>query len=152
MDLNPAVVAAYEAALGGNPHIERKKMFGMPCAFVNRQMFFGVFEDSLVARVGPMRVAALAGQPGMRVFTPMVDRPWRDYIQVGSDTPPATLQTLAAEALSWTSTLPPKEKKAKEKAPNGRARRALKAAQAEAPPKSDKTGSEETGSEETGEE
>ena len=63
----PAVVAAYEAALPDDPRVERKKMFGMPCAFVNRQMFFGTFEGTyrglgvVVVFLGSAAVAALGG-------------------------------------------------------------------------------------------
>lgn len=110
----PDVVAAYDGALPADPRVERKKMFGMPCAFVNRQMFFGTFEDTIIARVGPERVEELVAEPGRRVFTPTEDRPWRDYVQVDATEDPAVLAALAAEALGWASRLPPKGKKPKE--------------------------------------
>ncbi|MDP2311904.1 MAG: hypothetical protein Q8P41_03300 [Pseudomonadota bacterium] len=113
MEPTPAAVAAYESAIPDDPRVERKKMFGAPCSFVNRQMFFGTFEGSVIARVGPARVEALAGQPGMRVFTPMEDRPWRDYVQVDAPVDLDTLKGLAAEALAWAAKLPPKAKKPK---------------------------------------
>lgn len=113
MEATPAVVAAFEAALPQDPRVESKKMFGMPCAFVNRQMFFGTFDGSVIARVGPARVQALAEQPGMQVFTPTADRPWRDYVQVPISEDAQVLKGLAAEALAWTETLPPKVKKPK---------------------------------------
>lgn len=119
MEPSPAVVAAYEAALPDDPRVERKKMFGMPCAFVNRQMFFGTFEGTVVARVGPDRVEALAGKDGMRVFTPMEDRPWRDYVQLDASADVGVLKGLAAEALAWTTKLPPKQKKPKAKKSRG---------------------------------
>jgi hypothetical protein len=103
-----AVTAAYEAALPADPRVERKKMFGLPCAFVNRQMFFGTFEATVVARVGPDRVRALASQPGMGMFTPRADRPWHDYVQVDVRVAGAALPALALEALAWTSKLPAK--------------------------------------------
>ena len=43
------VVTAYETALPDNPDIARKRMFGTPCAFVRRQMFFGTFGETLIA-------------------------------------------------------------------------------------------------------
>ena len=109
-----ASLAAYEAALPDDPRVERKKMFGMPCAFVNRQMFFGIFEDTLVARLGPDRVKALAGQGGSRVFTPTEGRTWGDYLQFPITTKPEGLKGLANEALQWTTKLPPKAKRPKE--------------------------------------
>lgn len=113
MEATPAVVAAYEASLPNDPRVEAKKMFGMPCAFVNRQMFFGTFDASVVARVGPERAEALAGQPGRRVFTPTEGRAWRDYVQVDATEDVEVLRALAVEALTWTSKLPPKAKKPK---------------------------------------
>ncbi len=116
----PAVLAAYDNALPDDPNIQRKQMFGSPCAFVNRQMFFGTFEDTLVARIGPARVKALADQPGMQVFTLSPDKQWDDYIQVEPSTDPALLADLAAEALAYAAALPqnvkwPKKKRNRQK-------------------------------------
>ena len=113
MNVDPAadsstVTAAYEAALPADPNVERKKMFGMPCAFVNRQMFFGTFEASVIARVGPDRVRVLAAQPGMGVFMPQAARPWHDYVQVEVRVAGDALPALALEALAWASKLPAK--------------------------------------------
>ncbi len=105
-----AVVTAYRAALPDDPDVKQKQMFGSPCAFVNRQMFFGTFEDSLVARVGPRRVTALAGQPGMQVFSPSEGKVWDDYVQLSPSTPPQVLAELAAEAMRWAAALPKKAK------------------------------------------
>lgn len=119
MEATVIVVAAYEAALPSDPRVATKKMFGMPCAFVNRQMFFGTFGECLVARVGPTRVGQLAEQAGMSVFTPTPDHPWHDYVQVDPSQDAATIKGLAAEALAWASKLPLKGKK-----PRARSRRA----------------------------
>lgn len=115
-----ATLAAYEAALPADSRIERKKMFGMPCAFVNRQMFFGIFDDSLVARIGPARVRALEGQGGSCVFTPTEGKTWADYLQFPSTTKPEGLKGLANEALNWTTKLPPKAKPPKEERPRSK--------------------------------
>lgn len=40
----PEAIAAFEESLPTNPEVVRKKMFGMPAAFVNGNMFFGVTE------------------------------------------------------------------------------------------------------------
>ena len=104
------VVTAYETALPDDPRVERKRMFGTPCAFVNRQMFFGTFEDTLVARVGPDRVNVLADQPGMRVFTPSPGKIWNDYLQLDATADPQLLAELATEALTWAAALPRKVK------------------------------------------
>ena len=114
METDSAVIAAYEAALPADARVERKKMFGTPCAFVNRQMFFGIFENTLVARVGPARVGALTNDGRMRVFTPTPDRPWHDYVQTDPGADASTLSGLAAEALVWSAKLPAKTKLSRE--------------------------------------
>jgi ABC-type proline/glycine betaine transport system permease subunit len=115
MTASPAVTAAYEAALPDDPSIERKTMFGMPCAFVNRQMFFGTFGETIVARVGTARVDALVGTQGLGNFTPSEGRTWGDYVQVAASADVALLGALATEALSWTQHLPPKGKQPRER-------------------------------------
>jgi len=109
------VIAAYEAALPDDPTVVRKKMFGSPCAFVNRQMFFGTFEQTLVARIGPERVQALAEQAGIQVFKPSPDKEWDDYVQMELTVDPALFAELAAEALSWAAALPSRAKPPKRK-------------------------------------
>lgn len=106
-------ITAYENALPTDARIERKKMFGTPCAFIERQMFFGVFENSIIARIGPDRVDALIGKDAMQAFMPTADRPWEDYLQMPPTTEANTLKSLAAEALNWTLKLPSKGKKPK---------------------------------------
>ena len=113
---SPTVTAAYETALPDDIRVERKRMFDSPCAFVNRQMFFGTFEESLVARVGPERVQALAEQPGMQTFTPSPGKQWNDYVQMDLTIDPAMLAELASEALFWAAALPKKVKRPKKKA------------------------------------
>jgi len=111
--LSSEVTAAYETALPDDIRIKRKKMFGSPCAFVNRQMFFGTFEKSIVARVGPERVQVLVEQAGMQVFTLSPDKQWNDYVQMDLTVDPAIFAELASEALSWAAALPKKVKRPK---------------------------------------
>jgi hypothetical protein len=111
--LSPKVTAAYETALPDDIRVKQKTMFGSPCAFVNRQMFFGTFEESLVARVGPERVRALVEQVGMQVFTLSPGKQWDDYVQMDLSVDPAIFAELASEALSWAAALPKKVKRPK---------------------------------------
>ena len=111
--LSSEVTAAYETALPDDLRVKRKRMFDSPCAFVNRQMFFGIFEESLVARIGPERVQAMAEQAGMQVFMPSPGKQWNDYVQMDLTVDPALFAELASEALSWAAALPKKGKKPK---------------------------------------
>ncbi|NCG22172.1 MAG: hypothetical protein GWP91_24415 [Rhodobacterales bacterium] len=105
------IVSTYEAAIPDDPRVQRKRMFGTPCAFVNRQMFFGTFENTIVARVGPERAEELAEQASMQVFTPQEGRVWADYVQLDMPVDEAVLAVLAVEALAWAAALPKKAKR-----------------------------------------
>lgn len=111
--MQSTVLTAYEAAVPDDPRVNRKLMFGTPCAFVNRQMFFGTFEQTIVARVGPQRAEALAGQPGMQIFSPSTGRVWDDYVQLDVPVDAQLLSELAAESLEWAAALPKKTKRPK---------------------------------------
>ncbi|MEZ4465314.1 MAG: TfoX/Sxy family protein [bacterium] len=110
----PAALAAFDAGLPDDARVERRSMFGMPAAFVNGNMFYGVFHDGVVMRLPVERVEALCAEPGIGRFEPMAGRPWKDYIH--ADAPrwggtPA-LAGWAQEALAHTaSALPPKAPK-----------------------------------------
>jgi len=110
---SPALITAYETALPDDERIQRKTMFGSPCAFVNRQMFFGTFEESIVARVGPKRVQVLAEHDGMQVFTLSPEKQWDDYVQMDPTVAPDMFAELASEALAWAAALPKKTKRPK---------------------------------------
>ena len=48
----PAELARrFEAALPEAEGVERRQMFGCPCAFVNGNMFAGLHEDRLILRI-----------------------------------------------------------------------------------------------------
>lgn len=63
--VSPALAAAFDAALPASPIVERRQMFGCPCAFVNGNMFAGLHEDGLIVRVpseAPMRPFTVMGR------------------------------------------------------------------------------------------
>ncbi|MCA9609099.1 MAG: hypothetical protein KC619_26035 [Myxococcales bacterium] len=108
---SPETVAYYESALPDDPRSKPGQMFGHPCAYVNGNMFFGTFAQTVVARVGTERADELAAQD-LRVFVPMSGRVWKEYVQVDRDEVPVErLRVLALEALEHTASLPPKAKK-----------------------------------------
>ncbi len=101
-------MAYFAAAVPEDPRARRGAMFGHPCAFVNGNMFFGTFAQRVIVRVGGERAAALA-TGAVRIFEPRPGRAWKEYVQVGvGAVPAARLAALAAEALAWTASLPPK--------------------------------------------
>ncbi len=58
-----ALIEAFDAALPDDPRIERRKMFGCPCAFINDNMFTGIHEDGVIVRVprDPCRARRIGG-------------------------------------------------------------------------------------------
>lgn len=96
-----ALIAEFEAALAGLPGVERRQMFGCPCAFVHGHLFAGVHEDRLLARVPE----AAAVHP----FAPM-GRAMREYaaLEGALDWPAHELRDWVRRAYDYASGLPPK--------------------------------------------
>ena len=93
---------------------ERRQMVGYPCAFLNGQLFCGLFASSMFIRLGETDRAELLATEGARVFDPMGGRPMREYVVV----PAALLDDAEAlrkwlsRAAAYASALPPKRKRA----------------------------------------
>jgi hypothetical protein len=108
----PEVLAAFEAALPVDARVERRKMFGCPCAFASGNLFFGCFEDRITVRLPPeARTEVLASLPGARPFAPLGGHEMREYLEIPGDTPARTLTELAARSFAWAVDLPRKVKK-----------------------------------------
>jgi TfoX/Sxy family transcriptional regulator of competence genes len=105
----PKLVKTFEEVMAAVPGAQPRKMFGYPAAFVNGQMFTGVFQDRLFVRLPEAGRAELVKQGG-RPFEPMPGRPMREYAEV----PPAVLRSMPAlagwvrRAFAYASSLPPK--------------------------------------------
>jgi TfoX/Sxy family transcriptional regulator of competence genes len=110
-----ALVNLFIESLPDDPRIERRKMFGYPSAFVNGNMFAGVFQDQVFARLAPDQKATLEATYGPLPFEPMAGRPMKDYTRL----PDEVLEDEAAtgeylkKALAWSAALPAKVKAAK---------------------------------------
>ncbi len=77
----PELIAVFEAAVPGAP-AEKRKMFGYPAAFVNRNMFMSIFGDAMFLRLGDSDAQKLLAIPGAKPFEPMPGRAMRGYIVV----------------------------------------------------------------------
>jgi TfoX/Sxy family transcriptional regulator of competence genes len=107
----PQLVETFHGALPDDPRVERRTMFGCPCAFVRGNMFTGLHQESMILRLPEAERAAM---PGARPFEPLPGRFMREYVVV----PPAILasgpelKAWAGKALAYAASLPPKKKAA----------------------------------------
>jgi TfoX/Sxy family transcriptional regulator of competence genes len=107
-----SLVDLFSACLPDRPGLERRQMFGYPAAFVNGNMFAGLFQDGAMARLPPTARAALEAEFDARPFEPMPGRPMRAYLALPQDIldDEDRLTALLAEAFVFTSAMPPKIK------------------------------------------
>jgi TfoX/Sxy family transcriptional regulator of competence genes len=111
------LVRTFDELVQPLPGVERRKMFGYPCAFFQGQMFAGLFADSMFLRLAEEDRARFLALEGAGPFTPMAGRPMREYVVI----PPAMLEDPSViapwldRALSYAASLPAKEPKKKRK-------------------------------------
>ncbi len=117
----PELIARFDAALKVDGRIERRQMFGFPCAFLNGHMLTGLFQDSMMVRLSEAdRIKAMA-EPGASTFEPMKGRPMREYVVL----PPAIvadtrkLRAWLRRAIAHVDALPAKKPKQPKKPKRG---------------------------------
>jgi TfoX/Sxy family transcriptional regulator of competence genes len=107
-----ALVQAFDHCLPIVAGVQRKAMFGYPCAFVNGHLFCGLHQDSIIVRLPEARRDALVAQ-GASVFEPMPGHAMKEYIvaplEIVADR--EGLRALLREALGHASSLAPKPEK-----------------------------------------
>jgi TfoX/Sxy family transcriptional regulator of competence genes len=99
-----------------HPAVSIRPMFGQLSAFVNGNMFMGIFGDDVLLRLpGEDREKVLGA--GGRAFEPMAGRPMREYVILPGAwrDDPKRVREWAARALDHADELPPKQAKAQAK-------------------------------------
>lgn len=88
-------------------------MFGCPCAFANGNMFAGLFQEVVFARLPPALHAALAAAGDLRTFEPRPSFRMRAYSELPASVveDEARLAEVLRAAFVFTSALPPKVRK-----------------------------------------
>lgn len=111
------LIELFTSILPDGPAIEKRQMFGYPCAFVNGNMFTGLHQEALIVRLGENDRERLIEESGATQFEPMPGRPMREYIAL----PQALLDDreklaeLIASAKEFAAALPPKVRKPRKK-------------------------------------
>src|SRR5438270_13147987 len=100
---------AFDALVPDAPGVSKRPMFGNRAAFVNGNMFAGLFGDGLFVRLAGDRLDELMAAGG-RPFEPMPGRPMRGYAYVPGDwiADPGSAIDWVSEALESTAKLPAK--------------------------------------------
>lgn len=116
----PSAEAAehFRALIPETPGVTVKPMFGNLGAFVNGNMFAGLFGDDIGIRVTDAgMIAELQAVPGSGPFGP-AERPMGGYVTVPADwrNDPGRLDEWIHAALAQVGALPPKQPKARKKA------------------------------------
>ncbi len=104
-----AATAAFLALVPRDPSLTTRPMFGNMAAFVNGNMFAGLFGDELFVRLPEAAREKLKKQGG-KDFEPMPGRAMSGYVCVaaGWRAKPAPARASIAEAFKWTGQMPAK--------------------------------------------
>jgi TfoX/Sxy family transcriptional regulator of competence genes len=104
--------AAFAKLVPGGPAVTLKPMFGQLSAFVNGNMFCGLFGDDLMVRLPEPEIAKVKQQGG-RDFEPMAGHKMGGYVMVPGDwrAKPASASALIKRALAVTGAMPAKAPK-----------------------------------------
>lgn len=109
------VTLSFEALVPHDPRVTVKKVFGQPAAFVNGNMFFGVFGGTVFLRLSEADQATADRTSGFGPFEPMPGRAMTGYRVV-----PRSVLSNRAQAQRWVTrsldhvgAMPPKKPKAK---------------------------------------
>lgn len=90
-----------------------RPMFGNLSAFINGNMYAGVFGEDLFVRLSPADGAELLKEKGAAYFEPMKGRQMKGYVVFpkGWNGDAARVKPWMAKALGWVKKMPPKAKK-----------------------------------------
>ena len=104
--------AAFTKLVPADPAITLKPMFGNLAAFVNGNMFAGLFGEDLFARL-PDAEAQPIMRSGGRPFEPMAGHAMSGYVMVPADwqKKPDATRAHITHALTLTRAMPPKARK-----------------------------------------
>ena len=95
-----------------HPAVAMRTMFGQLSAFVNGNMFMGIFGEDVFVRLPEDDRAALLREGG-RAFEPMAGRPMKEYVVLPGawHDEPERIREWAARSLDHAEELPPKRPK-----------------------------------------
>lgn len=108
-------IRLFQEMLQAFPPVQMRQMFGYPCAFLQGQMFTGLFQDSFILRLSAEDRAQFLRLDGALPFEPMPGRPMKEYVVLPERllTQKETLHRWLEKAFAYAGSLPAKEPKRK---------------------------------------
>ncbi len=102
------LTALFDACLPKGAGVERRQMFGCPCAFVNGNMFTGLHEQRLIVRLADAERTQLLQSSVAKPFVVM-GRTMREYVtfERAVERSPDELRAWIRKALAYAGKLPP---------------------------------------------
>lgn len=76
------IIEIFDGLLPDGEDVEKRKMFGYPCAFKNNNMFTGVHEENIFLRLSEQDREAFLKPNQARKFEPMPGRTMKEYVVV----------------------------------------------------------------------
>jgi TfoX/Sxy family transcriptional regulator of competence genes len=106
-------VDLFKSLVPNDPKVTVRPMFGNVSAFVNGNMFFGLFGNDLFVRLSVPDQVELLKKKGASNLEPMKGKPMKDYVVMPSSwkDSPETIRVWVSKSLAWSSTLPIKKPK-----------------------------------------
>ena len=112
--------AFFESVVPDHPDVKIRPMFGNLAAFVNGNMFMGLFGADVFVRLPDAEREELLGLGGT-AFSPMEGRPMKEYVvlpeKLRADAD--AVREWARRSVEWAEELPPKQPKPKQSNPKG---------------------------------
>ena len=109
MAYSKSLAARIRQAIGRRRGLTEKKVFGGVCFLLGGNMLVGVWQESLVVRLGPEQGESALNEEYVRPFD-ITGRPMKGWVMVepdGLDTD-RQLTTWLERAIDFVATLPPK--------------------------------------------
>lgn len=107
---SPEAKAFLAFVMPGDPHIQLRPMFGNLGAFINGNMFAGLFGERLFVRLPEPARSELLAVEGASEFAPMPGRPMREYAMLPAAwrEEPERAAAWLERSLAWAEALPVK--------------------------------------------
>lgn len=107
------VEAFGEVVPDDDPRVERRKMFGYPCAFASDNMFIGLHQENMLMRLPEGDRERFLEQYKTEIFQPFPGRTMKEYVVVPHDLvrDPEALEPWIRRSLEYASSVKPKAKK-----------------------------------------